>query len=229
MPLAFRVCLGMGVAWLLACGPALLSAQHERAPGGESVAYSQQVMEVGRSPAAPADSATARQPAGRELSRPLPPRGTATKLSSASSDRPAGGFNISTMLGSLAVVIGLFLLVVWFARRAAPQAVAPLPTEVVQVLGRTSLAQRNMLQLVRVGSKLILVAVTPQGATTLTEIADPAEVDRLSTACERQRPGSISASFRQVLGHFAREPNGGGFIADESVDQPVRMARAVSD
>jgi hypothetical protein len=32
-----------------------------------------------------------------------------------------------------------------------------------------------------------------------------------------------------VLGHFAREPNGGGFIADESVDQPVRMARAVSD
>jgi flagellar biogenesis protein FliO len=115
----------------------------------------------------------------------------------------------------LGLVLALFLIVVWLARRAAPQSATPLPADAVQVLGRVPLVNRHVMQLVRVGNKLILVALTQQGAATLTEITEPAEVERLCAACERQRPGSITATFRHVLHQFADERAAGGFLGQE--------------
>ena len=54
-----------------------------------------------------------------------------------------------------------------------PPARSLLPKEAVELLGRAPLAGRQQMQLVRVGNKLLLVALSPAGAETLTEITEP--------------------------------------------------------
>jgi flagellar biogenesis protein FliO len=115
-------------------------------------------------------------------------------------ERGVGG-TTATVLASLAIVLGAFFLFVWIARRSMPRAMAPLPSEVVESLGRAPLAARQQMQLIRLGSKLVLLCVTPHGAAALAEVTDAAEVDRLSGLCQQNRAGSITQSFRQVLIH----------------------------
>ncbi len=103
------------------------------------------------------------------------------------------------VMSSLAIVIGLFFLVVWVARRALPKSTTSLPTDVLEVLGRAPLGNRHNLQLIRLGRRLLLVSVTPDGAQSLTEITDPDEVNHLASLCQQQQPGSITGSFRHVL------------------------------
>jgi flagellar biogenesis protein FliO len=105
----------------------------------------------------------------------------------------------------LGVVLAVFFLLAWLTRRTASQAQTLLPAEVVECLGRTPLAPRQQLQLVRVGHKLVLLSVTAGEARALTEVTDPDEVNRLHGLCRQQQPGSITASFRQVLNQSARE------------------------
>ena len=105
-----------------------------------------------------------------------------------------------TVGGSLAVVLGVFFLVVWLFRRVSPGMTGTLPTEVIEVLGRTSLAN-HQAQLIRCGSKLLLVSFSAGNAggaaQTLTEITDPAEVDRLVRLCRQGRPSGSQAASRQ--------------------------------
>jgi flagellar biogenesis protein FliO len=119
---------------------------------------------------------------------------------------------ITTVVGSLAVVLGLFAVVVWVSRRMGPQATAPLPKEAVELLGRTTISGQHALQLVRVGGRLLLVALSPHGAATLTEIIDPHEVERLTALCLRQRAGSSTASFQQAMSELERQPTSRGFV-----------------
>jgi flagellar biogenesis protein FliO len=131
---------------------------------------------------------------------PSPPRGQAGDSSTLDrGQRVVSLPSILTLGGSLALVLGVFFLITWGVRRAAPAALTPLPGEVVEVLGRAPLAGRQQMHLLRCGRKLLLVSVTPAGAETLTEIIDPIEVDRLAGLCHQARSGSVSAAFRQVF------------------------------
>ncbi|MBC8876787.1 MAG: flagellar biosynthetic protein FliO [Planctomycetes bacterium] len=118
---------------------------------------------------------------------------------------PAGA--ATTVITSLAVVLGLFALIIWFARRVGPKGNAALPGDVVETLGRAHLSGRQEMHLVRVGNKLLLLSVTPTGAETLTEITDPAEIDRLAGICRQNQPGSITASFREALSQLNHHPS----------------------
>lgn len=162
----------------------------------------------------PLDSTATVRATGSSGGLLLPARGAGAQHSDPSSGASSRRSPIFTALSSLALVTSLLALVVWAARRSMPQAAAPLPGEVVQVLGRAPLAHRQHMHLVRVGNKLLLLCVTPQGAETLTEIVDPAQVEQLAAACERQRPGSISATFKQVLAQVGQERAEGGFLGD---------------
>ncbi|MBN2217893.1 MAG: flagellar biosynthetic protein FliO [Pirellulales bacterium] len=129
----------------------------------------------------------------------LPPRGEPTSTTG----RPGRGLNqLWTTGAALGLVLGLFLVVMWTVRRAAPKATLPLPSDVVETLGRAPLAGRQHVQLLRCGQKLLLVNVTSEDARTLTEITDPVEVDRLAELCRQGRPGSAAAAFRQVFEQF---------------------------
>jgi flagellar biogenesis protein FliO len=136
----------------------------------------------------------------RSLDRPAP-------------QTPAGA--LTTVLGSLAVVLGLFFVVVWFTRRALPRAATSLPAEAVEVLGRTPLSGRQNMHVIRFGPKLLLVSVTPTGAETLAEINDADQVERIAGICKQNQPGSVTATFRQVLSQFGSEPAPAGFLGTD--------------
>lgn len=121
--------------------------------------------------------------------------------------------SLITVASSLAVVLGLFSVVVWALRRSGPPGGLLLPGEVLEVLGRASLAHRQQVYLLRCGRKLLLVSVTPAGAETLSEIIDPPEVDRLAGLCRQAHPQSATAAFRQILDQWQ-----GTSSAEQSVD-----------
>ncbi len=105
----------------------------------------------------------------------------------------------------LGIALGLLLLCAWLFRRNAPSPTAPLPKEVVNVLGRAQLASRQFVQLLKVGNKLVLVSMTPEGTEPITEVTDPVEVDRLLSLCMRNHSQSTTAEFQQVLSQLSRE------------------------
>ena len=121
------------------------------------------------------------------------------KLQKSEGGKTTSGNVTSVVFSSLAIVLGLFFVVVWLARRALPKSTMSLPSDVLEVLGRSPLANRHHLQLIRLGRRLLLVSVSPDSAETLTEITDPDEVNHLASLCQQDQPGSITGSFRQVL------------------------------
>ncbi|HEY3393157.1 MAG TPA: flagellar biosynthetic protein FliO [Lacipirellulaceae bacterium] len=128
------------------------------------------------------------------------PRGTIYKIASA-----------------LAIVVGLFLVFAWFLRRGARSVASTLPADVVCVLGRVPLAARQFADLLHVGNKLVLVASSPAGPATLTEVTDAAEVDRLVGLCRQADPHSTTKAFEQVFRQLARDPAPTGFLGNEAL------------
>jgi flagellar biogenesis protein FliO len=120
---------------------------------------------------------------------------------------------------SLGIVLSLFLLVTWVARRSMPKGAGFVPREAVEVLGRAPLAGRQQVHLVRCGNKILLVAMTPTGVETLTEITDPDEVDRLAGICQHMSPARATASFRQMFGQLGKSSHGLDYLADSSLDE----------
>ncbi len=136
--------------------------------------------------------------------------------------------SIYTVVTALAIVLGAFLLFAWALRRGGKNSGARrgvLPTDAVSVLGRVPLAARQFAELLRVGNKLVLVALTPTGPTTLTEITDPVEVDRLLGLCQQFEPHSTTKAFEQVFQQLSIEPTNGGFLDDPL---PASLSSAAS-
>jgi len=139
---------------------------------------------------------------------PLAPKGERNEDAPRSTASPSSAF--FTVSFSLAIVLGLFFALVWFSRKTGGKGNTVLPKDVVEVLGRSPLAPRQSVQVVRFGSKILLLSVTASGSDTLAEITDPEEVDRLMGLCKQQSPDSISESFRHVLSHFGSDSNTSG-------------------
>ena len=123
-----------------------------------------------------------------------------SKDNALSLDKPRSSWAAAlSMFFSLAVVLSFFLLVAWLVKKSQPNSFLKLPGDVVQVLGRTPMAPRQQMYVVRFGSKLLLISHQPGQTQTLGEITDADEVQRLAGKCEANHPGSISNSFRDVL------------------------------
>jgi flagellar biogenesis protein FliO len=146
----------------------------------------------------------------------LAPRSDAA-LEPAARTAPAATTAVTTVAASLATVLGLFVAMVWCTRRINGGMASPLPKEALEVLGRAPLAGRQQMQLVRVGRKLVLLAVSPTGAETLTEISDPAEVEHLLGLCHRGQSASATAAFREALQQLSAEPAERGFVGSGKV------------
>jgi flagellar protein FliO/FliZ len=167
-----------------------------------------------------------------QASRPMPARSagaTAGSLADDGSRIPQSPImSLTTVLSGLAIVLGLFLVVAWLFKRAMPKGAGSLPSEVVEVLGRTALAPRQMVHLIRVGQKMLLVSISAAGVETLTEITDPLEVDRLAGICGQSSPQSATSAFRHVFQQFSQESTPAGFLGDtepKSNESANRTAR----
>ena len=103
-------------------------------------------------------------------------------------------FDAARMIGSLALVLGGYFGLVWVSRLFGGGN-GKVPKEVVEVLGQTPFGPKKHLQIVRLGSKLLLLINGPEGTHPIGEITDPEEVEYLSSLC----PGRKTASAANVL------------------------------
>jgi flagellar biogenesis protein FliO len=178
--------------WQLPPGsPRKLPFRFERAPAGHDAG---QVVH-----------ASALEPA-----KPLPKSSAPNrdeKHAGRTSNQGSGASTISMVSigGSVAVVVGLFLIVAWTARRGIGSIPPTLPRDALEVLGRKRFAGKQEMQLVRLGSKLVLIHVVPGHAEALCEITDPAEVDRLTGICYQLHPRSSTRNFRETFDKFSQE------------------------
>jgi flagellar biogenesis protein FliO len=142
--------------------------------------------------------------------------GSAAAQSTGGADSPSttgAGSSLIAVMASLAVVIGLLFVVLWVMRRAIPGGARKLPTDVLEVLGYSPLGNRQQMQLLRLGNKLLLVSVTATGAETLTEVTDADEVEHLSNLSRQPTTTNPAASFRQLFEQFTHKPASGAQVA----------------
>ena len=139
---------------------------------------------------------------------------------------PGGGW--WTTLGGLVAVLALFFVIARLVRKSAPAAQRTLPAEVMQVLGRKPLDYRHAIHLVRFGSRLLVLGSSQEGLQTLSEIADPVEVDYLAGLCKPSEPASVAQSFNQLFKRFQStavpEPDA-GLEADSNSDSDPAVLR----
>lgn len=126
--------------------------------------------------------------------------------------------SLTTAGAGLAVVVGLFFVCMWLLRRGSgAKHLGMLPNDAFVVLGRAPLTPQSFAQLLRIGNKLVLVAVSADGIHPLTEVIDPLEVDRLTAVCSSGKGHGPAAEFQQVLAQLAREP-ARGFLGAEAAN-----------
>jgi flagellar biogenesis protein FliO len=123
--------------------------------------------------------------------------------------------SLGTAGAGLVLVVGLFLLCVSLMRRGGPSPTTPLPHDAVAVLGRVPLTPKQFAHLIQVGNKLVLVSITGDRTDTITEITEPAEVERLLVMCLKGSKQSSSAEFQKLLAQMAKEP-ARGFLGREA-------------
>jgi flagellar biogenesis protein FliO len=147
---------------------------------------------------------------------------TPVQAANGGSDNPWRSFGVPRgtvykIASALAIVVGLFLVFAWLVRRGARNVGRTLPADVVCALGRVPLAGRQFADLLHVGNKLVLVASSPAGPATLTEVTEPTEVDRLVGLCRQADPHSTTKAFEQVFRQLARDPAPIGFLENEGL------------
>jgi flagellar biogenesis protein FliO len=155
----------------------------------------------------PAQTASAVEPSG-SAAESAPPLPSLKPHNSGSHGEPGrkldGSSSGVTVFVSLVLVLGIFFALVWVLRRASPPGAAMLPAEAFEVLGRAPLANRQQAHLLRFGNKLLLVSTGAAGTEPLTEITDPAEVERLTNVCRQARPNIATTALSRILGQTGR-------------------------
>ena len=116
--------------------------------------------------------------------------------------------NITPLLsigGSLGIVLGAFFLLVILLRKVSPKGNLPLPKEAFECLGRYFLTQKHQLQVLRLGNRIVLVSVMPDGISTLAEITDPDETVAFLRLCRRLDNNSTTEIFRRTVASMSEE------------------------
>jgi flagellar biogenesis protein FliO len=125
----------------------------------------------------------------------------AGKLVSRNDALDAGSSWVMNTLTALGIVISLVLLARWAYTRFGGR-VAVRSSPVIEVLSRTSVAPRNHVLLLRVGSRVLVVSDSPGGMRTLADLNDPQEVASLIGAVAAARDNSLSRNFTRMLHSF---------------------------
>lgn len=113
----------------------------------------------------------------------------------------SSGDKTRRVFGSLAVVLGGYFAFVWLMRRFSSGSHRGIPTEVIEVIGHAPFGPRKNLQLVRLGSKLLLLMNGPEGTHPVGEVTDPEEVDYLISLCKGKRTkatGSVMSAIKRM-------------------------------
>ena len=105
--------------------------------------------------------------------------------------------------GSLLIVIAAFFLLAILLRKVSPKGNRPLPREAFECLGRYFLTQKHQLQVLRLGNRIVLVSVMPDGVSTLAEITDPDEAVTFLGLVRRLDSNSATEMFRNTVSRMS--------------------------
>jgi flagellar biogenesis protein FliO len=132
---------------------------------------------------------------------PLPRSNRTAARSSTGIDRKSkSGAPLWSTLGALSFIIALIVVAARLLKKHGPAAVAGLPPEALEPLGKHYVDPRNSIHFIRCGSRILVLGLSPHGFQTLTEVTDPVEVNQLAGACRRQKHDSaIAQSFRSLF------------------------------
>ncbi len=148
---------------------------------------------------------------------PGPSQSSARQESSGNGLTPGFGQGAKNLLQTgvaLAVVLGLVFAFLWLFKRTAPKSLLPLPIETVQVLGNAPLHGKQHLRLIRLGQRVLLLAVSETTSQTLAEVTDPDEVRYLLEMCQRKNSRDESQTFDAILREGRRE-RATGFLGSQ--------------
>ena len=107
--------------------------------------------------------------------------------------------------GSLLIVVACFFMLVILFRKVAPQSSRLLPKEAFECLGRYFLTQKHQVQVLKLGNRIVLVSVMPEGVTTLAEITDPDETVAFLGLCRRLDENSATEVFRKTVANISED------------------------
>ncbi len=96
------------------------------------------------------------------------------------------------MLFALTSATLLFLALLLILKKFSPRGVPELPREAFETLGKSTLAGRQQIYLLRCGEKLFLVSVSQNGLDRVGEIDDPVEVERITRRCRGEILGTTT-------------------------------------
>ncbi len=112
---------------------------------------------------------------------------------------------VRKVVGALSLVIGGYFGLVWFARKFKVGGDGRLPADVIEVLGVSPFGPRKNLQLVRLGSKLLLLMNGPDGTQSVGEITDPNEVEHLASLCKGRTTRASEGVLNAIRSHGRKE------------------------
>lgn len=111
-----------------------------------------------------------------------------------SSARVVGKADVLNWAGGLALVLGLFLVLVWLLKKSGGLPV--LSKSPLTVLGGLSLGMREKVVLIRVGDKQLLLGVTPGRISKLLELQGD---ERLFLDRDTPETGSFADKLLQAV------------------------------
>lgn len=103
------------------------------------------------------------------------------------------------LAAALAAVLGLVIAGAWAFKRFVPRTAGMFGSGTLKVLARTYLGPKQMVSLVSVPGRLLVVGSTQQSVSTLAEISDPVEMERVLSLFERNSPKGASAAFKNIM------------------------------
>jgi len=109
------------------------------------------------------------------------------------------------MVGWLIFIIVLVYVLAVIMRKVAPGSARMFTSQAITVMGRTFIAPRQSLMLVEIGKRLLVLAVTPQSVTLVTEISDPEEMSLVKQIATAEKSKSISSGFKDIFRRTTRD------------------------
>jgi len=109
------------------------------------------------------------------------------------------------MVLSLLAVLALILLGTLLLRRFSVRGRRIVARSGVEILSRTPINSRQSLFLVKIGSRILVLGVSPNHIASLDTIEDSEELSSLLGLLESQNPSSISQGFERMFNRQSRE------------------------
>jgi len=163
---------------------------------------------------APRSASVEQAALGQPEAAPLGPQGAARLNADAAETAGSLAWWLRTGV-ALAVVVTVILLLKHALQKAAQRsgtlsaslgAGGRAPSGVLEVLGRYPVARGQTLVLLRMDRRILLLAQTQQGWSTLSEVTSEDDVASLLIKTRDEAGESMSARFEQVLGTLERDP-----------------------